>query len=188
MGKDKPLAGCVHRQWCFAINRPSRQALCYTDYCRLHDIFWHFRYLVTKGADLLLCFKAVWNSPDVPFLISVMIFSGMGDASVFCISSCCTKCYGLIQAFPLGRRRLPCTSCFTSALMACLSCSRACWASSSTTCQSLWLQCDFLWPIPLGWHGACSGTAAGEHFAGPTVPQWLCYPALQLEWTQSSSY
>lgn len=69
-----------------------------------------------------------------------------------------------------------------------LSCCRACWASSSTTCQSLWLQCDFLWPIPLRWHGACSGTAAGEHFAGPAVPQWLCYPALQLEWTQSSSY
>lgn len=87
-----------------------------------------------------------------------------------------------------GGGHLTPTSCFTSALMACLSCSRACWASSSSSCQSLWLQCDFLWPIPLGWHGACSGTAAGEHFAGPAVPQWLCYPALQLEWTQSSSY
>lgn len=185
MGKDKPLAGCVRRQWCFAINRPSRQALRYTDYCRLCDIFWHFTYLMTKGANLLLCFEALWNSPDVPFLFSVVIPSGMGDTSVLNRCSCCTTHYCW---FPLGRRRPPYTSCSTSALMACLSCSRACWASSSTTCQSLWLQCDFLWPIPLGWHGACSGTAAGEHFAGPAVPQWLCYPALQLEWTQSSSY
>lgn len=37
MGKDKPLAGCAHWQWCFAINRPSRQAL----HCRLLQITWH---------------------------------------------------------------------------------------------------------------------------------------------------
>lgn len=52
----------------------------------------------------------MWNNSDVTFLILVMITSGMGAASFLSSSSCCTKQCGLIQAFAIGRRRVPYTA------------------------------------------------------------------------------